>query len=150
MENQIYEIEKVDVKQLETYMKENNLFPKNSDFNTFWNKSDFFSHIYELEKEYNKYNVYFKASLPKDTLEPIIWLCTEDEKLSENCWMGFVDNWVDLGYRLNALKYGIKSGQNTKPIWSYRKNNISLFRCFIMSIIFFILSYVILGFGIIY
>ena len=30
MENQIYEIEKVDVKQLETYMKENNLFPKNS------------------------------------------------------------------------------------------------------------------------
>jgi hypothetical protein len=97
-------------------MKENNLFPKNSDFNTFWNKSEFFSHIYELEKEYNKYNVYFKASLPKDTLEPIISLCTEDEKLSENCWMGFVDNWVDLGYRLNALKYGIKIGQNTKPI----------------------------------
>ena len=28
MENQIYEIEKVDVKQLETYMKEKKLFPK--------------------------------------------------------------------------------------------------------------------------
>lgn len=133
MENQIYELEKVDVKQLETYMKENNLFPKNSDFDTFWNKSEFFSHIYELEKEYSKYNVYFKASLPKDTLEPIIWLCTEDEKLSENCWMGFVDNWIDLGYRLNALKYGIKIAKDFKP------------RCFIMFIIFFILGFVISG-----
>lgn len=141
MENQIYEIEKVDVKQLETYMKENNLFPKNSDFNTFWNKSEFFSHIYELEKEYNKYNVYFKASLPKDTLEPIIWLCTEDEKLSENCWMGFVDNWVDLGYRLNALKYGIKIGQNTKSIWSYKKINVSPIRCSIIFIVSFILGF---------
>lgn len=141
MENQIYEIEKVDVKQLETYMKENNLFPKNSDFDTFWNKSEFFSHIYELEKEYNKYNVYFKASLPKDTLEPIIWLCTEDEKLSENCWMGFVDNWVDLGYRLNALKYGIKIGQNTKPIWSYKKMNVSPIRCSIIFIVSFILGF---------
>lgn len=141
MENQIYEIEKVDVKQLETYMKENNLFPKNSDFNTFWNKSEFFSHIYELEKEYNKYNVYFKASLPKDTLEPIIWLCTEDEELSENCWMGFTDSWVDLGYRLNALKYGINIGQNTKPIWGYKKINVSPIRCSIIFIVSFILGF---------
>lgn len=145
MENQIYEIEKVDVKQLETYMKENNLFPKNSDFDTFWNKSEFFSHIYELEKEYNKYNVYFKASLPKDTLEPIIILCTKDEELSENCWMGFVDNWVDLSYRLNALKYGIKIGQNIKPIWSYKKINVSSIRCSIIFLVSFILGFVISG-----
>lgn len=141
MENQIYEIEKVDVKQLETYMKEKKLFPKDSDFDTFWNKSEFFSHIYELEKEYNKYNVYFKVNLPKDTLKPIIWLCTEDEELSENCWMGFTDSWVDLGYRLNALKYGIKIGQNTKPIWVIKKINVSPIRCSIIFIVSFILGF---------
>jgi len=141
MENQIYEIEKVDVKQLETYMKEKKLFPKDSDFDTFWNKSEFFSHIYELEKEYNKYNVYFKVNLPKDTLKPIIWLCTEDEALSENCWMGFTDSWEDLGYRLNALKYGIKIGQNTKPIWGYKKINVSPIRCSIIFIVSFILGF---------
>ena len=97
--------------------------------------------VSELEKEYNKYNVYFKVNLPKDTLKPIIWLCTEDEELSENCWMGFTDSWVDLGYRLNALKYGINIGQNTKPIWGYKKINVSPIRCSIIFIVSFILGF---------
>ena len=50
MENQTYEIENVKVK---------------------------FSHIYELEKKFNIYDVHLVSSLPKDTHQPIIKLCTK-------------------------------------------------------------------------